>query len=110
MAAKPSGEPGWKWRRWLIFPSCVFFAYELDMIRQTTDVSVLRLLAYLHAGGFVAVIFMYAGFATIQDIIAIIKTGRGLPYKEEAPMVETKVEQRSITPLPPAPEGKIEGL
>lgn len=114
MAAKPTGEPGWKWRRWLIFPVCVFCAYELDMLRRTPDVSddVLKLLIYVNAVALVSVVMFYSGFATVQDVIAIIKTGRGLPYKEEAPVVETKIEQRTVQPLsvdPPA-ESKIEGL
>lgn len=116
MAAKPTGEPGWKWRRWLIFPVCVFAAYELDMLRQTPDVSVevLKLLVYVNAVTLVCVVFFYTGFATIQDAIAIIKTARGLPYKDDPPVITDTIvvaqETRPVPKEPATPDGKIEGL
>ena len=113
MAAKPTGEPGWKWRRWLIFPICVFCAYELDMLRRTPEVSddVLKLLIYVNAVVLVSVVMFYSGFATIQDVIAIIKTGRGLPYKEEpSTETDTVIMQHTAKKTEPTSESKIEGL
>lgn len=96
MAAKPTGEPGWKWRRWVVFPTIIFTAYELDMLRRTPDISddVLKLLVYVNATALIAIVMFYTGFATIQDVIAIIKTGRGLPYKED-PATETTIKSET---------------
>lgn len=111
MAAKKNGEPGWLYRRWLVFPVVAYSAVQLELLRHTDSTEVLKALIWAHWFIVVALVFMYTGFATVQDVIAIIKTGRGLPYKEEEPMTTTKIEQTVVTPTPPAtPDGKIEGL
>lgn len=114
---KPEGQPGWLFRRWLVFPTVLFSAAQLEMLRRTDSVEVMKALIWAHWFIVVALVFMYTGFATVQDIIAIIKTGRGLPYKDEPGSTTTKIEQTVVTPSPtvagadPAtPSGKIEGL
>ncbi len=113
MSAKKTGEPGWTYRRWLVFPSMAFSMVQLELLRRTESVEVAKLLVYTHGFTMVCMVFFYTGFATIQDVIAIIKTGRGLPYKDEAPSTTTTFEQKvvtnSATPTP-EPESKIEGL
>lgn len=78
--AKHSGEPGWKWRRAVIFPVVMFACYELHLLRGDQDTHVNQALA---EGWFWLVgilVVSYAGFATFQDAVAIWKTGTGLPY------------------------------
>lgn len=107
MSAKKTGEPGWLFRRWLVFPTMAFSAWQLEMLRHTDSIEVVKLLVWTHGFTMVALVLFYTGFATIQDVIAIIKTGRGLPYKEDPQIVETKIEQ-IVTPADS--ESKIKGL
>jgi hypothetical protein len=78
--AKPSGEPGWKWRKAMIFPLIVFACWRLSVMENAPDTMVNQTIAW---GWFVLIIclaFFYTGFATVQDVTAILATRTGLPY------------------------------
>lgn len=78
--AKKSGEPGWTWRRAMIFPLVIYGCIELGQLKFAADTQVN---ARLVDGWFlliVALAFFYTGFATVQDVVAIWRTRSGLPY------------------------------
>ncbi len=84
--AKPSGEPGWKWRRAVIFPVLLFAAWRLMMLEGADDTEINGTIAW---GWFVllyVLLLCYTGFATIQDVAAIWATRSGMPYAPQQPM------------------------
>lgn len=78
--AKKSGEPGWKWRRAIIFPVVGYACWQLHLLVGAQDTRVNETIAYGWMLLICVLILGYTGFATIQDIAAIWKTGTGLPY------------------------------
>lgn len=80
MSARPTGEPGWKWRRLMIFPLIAFACWRLWGMEGANDTEVNQTIAW---GWFVLIMCLalfYTGFASAQDIAAIIATKTGLPY------------------------------
>lgn len=82
---KPSGEPGWKWRRAMIFPLVFYGCWELSLLKYAADTQVNQRLVDGWMLLIVALAFFYTGFATVQDVIAIWRTRSGLPYAQPAP-------------------------
>lgn len=103
--AKPSGEPGWKWRRLVIFPALVFAGWRLMMLEGAADTEINQTIAW---GWFVllyVLLLSYTGFATVQDVVAIWATRSGLPYARQqqpepadlsAPAVVVTGDQTSV--------------
>lgn len=81
---KKSGEPGWRWRKALIFPLVAFACWRLMSLESAQDTKVNETIAW----GWICIIgamsFFFTGFATIQDISAILATKSGLPYSPGA--------------------------
>ena len=81
--AMKSGEPSWKWRRLVIFAvtawACFMLHGLVDAIDSELNSSIATGLLILVG----VLVGSYTGFATIQDIAAIWRTGRGLPYRED---------------------------
>ncbi len=81
--AMKSGEPSWKWRRLVIFAvtawACLMLYGLVDAIDSELNRSIATGLLILVG----VLVGSYTGFATVQDVIAIWRTGRGLPYRED---------------------------
>ncbi|AID18347.1 hypothetical protein PPF1_34 [Rhizobium phage vB_RleM_PPF1] len=78
--AKRSGEPGWSWRKAFIFPVVTYACYRLTMMESAPDTQVNQLIAWIWGANIIAGVFIYTGFATFQDVVAIWATRTGLPY------------------------------
>lgn len=89
--AKPSGEPGWKWRKMLMFPIVGIAVWRLIALEGGPDTIVNQILVQ----GWFWLLFGYfcvfTGFASAQDIAAIFATRSGLPYA--SPPAAKKQEQ-----------------
>lgn len=81
--AYKSGEPSWRWRRYIIIGVIVFSLYEIYDMKDAADTMLNR--SIVEAVFMLALAFGmgYTGLATAQDIAAIWRTKSGLPYKEE---------------------------
>ena len=82
--AMKTGEPSWRWRRIVIFAVTAFCLWQINGLVDALDSELNRLIAYglLVLSG--VLVLGYAGFATVQDVIAIWRTGRALPYAPPA--------------------------
>ena len=81
--AMKTGEPSWKWRRMVTIAVTAWACFVLSGLVDAVDSELNRGIA---AGLLILVgvlVASYTGFATIQDVIAIWRTGRGLPYRED---------------------------
>lgn len=99
MAAKKTGEPGWKWRRILAFPVVAWGCWQLMLLINAPDTRVNEMIAYGWLMLIGILVLGYTGFATVQDVIAIWRTGTGLPYKDPPAAIDGE-------PQPPAEEQK----
>lgn len=86
--SKGSGEPGWKWRRAMIFPLVIYGCWELSLLKYAADTQVNARLVDGWMLLIVAMAFFYTGFATVQDVVAIWRTRTGLPYARPQDAVE----------------------
>lgn len=93
--ARVPGEPSWKWRRIVIFATCAYCAAMLLYMVNEEDTRVNESIAFSLATLLGVIIVGYTGFATAQDIAAIMATKSGTPY---APPEER------VDPLPFEPE------
>ena len=83
-AKRHPGEPSWKWRRWVIFPLTVYGCVELHLLIGAADTRVNETIAW---GWFMLIgvlVLGYTGFATAQDIAAIMATRNATPYAPKA--------------------------
>jgi hypothetical protein len=88
MAAKATGEPGWTWRRSVLIGIIVVSFYLLWTIiqgpgGQTNATIAIGLIWSIFGAGLI-----YAGFATVQDVAAIITTKSALPYSPQSSPAE----------------------
>lgn len=83
MSSKPSGEPGWFWRRWILFPNIIASFVGLWWMRDGPDTVVNQVIAQGFFWNIILSIIIYTGFATFQDIAAIWVTKSGRPYQQE---------------------------
>lgn len=94
--AKPSGEPGWKWRKMLMFPIVGVAVWRLIALESAADTMVNQ----IQVQGWFWLLFGYfcvfTGFATAQDITAIFATRSGLPYAN--PPVAIDGEAQPVVP------------
>lgn len=83
--AKKTGEPSWIYRRIFIFATGAFCLWQINGLVDAVDSELNRLIAssLLLLIGVLAM--GYTGFATVQDVVAIWRTGRGLPYAPPPP-------------------------
>lgn len=80
--SKATGEPGWKWRRWVVFPLITFACWRLAIMENAPDTLVNQTIAWGWVILIIALALFYTGFATAQDITAIIATKSGRPYQQ----------------------------
>ncbi len=80
--AKKTGEPGWAWRRIMIFPIVSWACWQLMLLINAPDTRVNETIAYGWLMLIGILVLGYTGFATVQDVTAIWRTGTGLPYKD----------------------------
>lgn len=100
MAAKKTGEPGWAWRRSVLIGIIVISFYLLWGIINGPDSRVNETVSW---GLIIAIIssgLIYAGFATVQDVVAILATKSALPYSPQS----SPSEPTPGTPAPPSEE------
>src|SRR5690606_12132794 len=82
--AKATGEPGWRWRRAVIYPVVVYACWRLMALEGAADTEVNQMLAWGWMLLVAVLVLGYTGFATFQDIAAIWRTGSALPYRSVA--------------------------
>lgn len=92
---KQSGEPSWFYRRLAIYGGLLWSAYQLNELRDATDSRLNESLAWGWQLVFVALIFFYTGFATMQDIVAIWTTRTAKPYAEP-PQEPTPAPEQTV--------------
>lgn len=78
--AKKTGEPSWVWRRIVIFAVTTFCLWQINGLVDAVDSELNRLIASSLLLLIGVLVMGYTGFATVQDVVAIWRTGRGLPY------------------------------
>lgn len=78
--AKPTGEPGWTWRRALCIILVAYACYQLGQMVNAPDTRVNDTIAWVWGVVIIAMGMSFFGFATAQDIAAIMATKSGLPY------------------------------
>lgn len=83
MAAK--GEPSWKWRRLVLFVVASYCMGMLVALIGDADTRLHETLAWGHIMLLAALVLGYQGFATAQDIAAIMATKSGTPYAPPPP-------------------------
>lgn len=98
--AKPSGEPGWTWRRSVLIGIIGISFYLLWVIvhgpeSRTNETIAVGLIWTICVSGLI-----YAGFATVQDVAAIVVTKSGLPYSPQS----SPAEPTPNTPAVDAPK------
>lgn len=78
-----SGEPSWRWRRYIVIAVIAFSLYTLWDMKDAIDTMVNR--SIVESAFLLAMAFGlgYTGLATVQDVAAIWRTKSGLPYKEQ---------------------------
>lgn len=86
--AKTSGEPGWSWRRAVIFPNMAVSFWMLYQLSNGLDTRVNETIAWGLIINILGSVFSYTGFATVQDIAAILATRSGLPYSPQSSPAE----------------------
>ena len=79
--AKTTGEPGWKWRKLIIYPVVAFGCWQLALLVDANDTRVNETLSYVWGGLVTVLVLTFTGFATVQDIAAIWRTGDPMPYR-----------------------------
>ena len=84
MAAKRSGEAGWTWRRWFFVIVMGFAMWRLMVLEDGEDSRLNETIAWAYSLMIMTGLVGFTGFATAQDIAAILATRSGLPYANPA--------------------------
>lgn len=90
------GKPLWSWRRVVVLPLIVYACYRLSMLENAPDTRVNEDIVWWWGVIIISNTFFYTGFATIQDITAIIATRSGLPYA--TPQQTYQTQTTTVTP------------
>lgn len=99
MAKRHPGEPGWAWRRWVIFPNLILsYGVLCYLVLYGADTELSRMIASGCLWNIYGSIVIYTGFATAQDVTAMMATRSGLPYSPVSSPAEP----------PPAPEVTVQ--
>ncbi len=103
--AKETGEPGWTWRRSVLIGIIIVSFYLLWTIIQgpdnrTNETIALGLIWSIFGAGLI-----YSGFATLQDLTAIVVTKSALPYSpRSSPAEPTPGTPVDVPPAAPSEE------
>jgi hypothetical protein len=98
--AKPSGEPGWNWRKGLIFPVVVWCLWRIMAMEGTVDSRLNADIVWGYQMLVMVLVLGFTGLATVQDIAAIWATKSGLPYSPQS----SPAEPTPNTPAVDAPK------
>jgi hypothetical protein len=93
------GSPGWSWRRALVLPLIVYACYRLSMMEMAADTRVNETIAWGWIVIIISCVFFYTGFASAQDIAAILATRSGLPYADP-PQYYQQTQTTTATTVP----------
>jgi bacteriorhodopsin len=91
--AKKTGEPGWSWRKAAIFPNVAVSFWLIYLMISGPDTRVNETIAWGLIINIISSLFFYTGFATAQDIAAILATRSGLPYAQPPAVDQPGVQQ-----------------
>lgn len=80
MAARKNGEPSWRWRRTMAFAIAGFCCWIIASIEADTKVNEIKVTGAFWLLG--TVFLLYGGFATAQDVSAILAARTGRPYAD----------------------------
>lgn len=98
---KPSnettGEPSWRWRRIVALGVIIFCMVEIDILRDNADTGLNGAIAEGLLWLLFAITLIYTGFATAQDITAIITARSGRPYADVVKSVEPAPAADNVT-------------
>lgn len=95
------GEPTWSWRRSVIFPLVIFACFRLAYMEDAPDTRVNETIAWIWGVVIISCIFFYTGFASAQDIAAIMATRSGLPYADPPVSIDGQATDAAMDPAPP---------
>lgn len=102
--AMRSGEPGWQWRRIFIFPNVIVSFWLIYVLIGSQDSRVNDTIAWGLIVNIISSVFFYTGFATAQDIAAIMATKTGLPYASPPVSIDGEQTRAGPEPYEPPPE------
>lgn len=88
MPAKKTGEPGWAWRRAVLIGVIIASFLLLWLLIGSADTKVNATLGVWLLITIMVSSLIYAGFATVQDVTAIITTKSALPYSPQSSPAE----------------------
>lgn len=97
---KKSGEPGWGWRKSIIFPVVAFCLWRMVALEVAADTRVNDTLAFGYMMLVSLLVLGYAGLATAQDIAAIWATRSALPYSPQSSPAEPTPGTTATAPPP----------
>lgn len=86
--SKSSGEPGWNWRKLLIFPVIWWCFYRLSLMEGQADTRLNGDIAWGYQVIAMVLALGFSGLATVQDLVAIWATKSGLPYNPHSSPAE----------------------
>lgn len=84
--SRTTGEPSWRYRRIMAFAIAAFCAFMLAYLVNKADTELNRTIASGALAVLGLVFLLYSGFATVQDLVAIWRTGSALPYAPRRPI------------------------
>lgn len=99
MAAKKTGEPGWAWRRAVLIGIIIASFALLLLVVNGPDTRVNETLGVWLMITIMCCGFIYAGFATVQDVVAIIATKSALPYSPQSSPSEPTPGTAATSPI-----------
>jgi hypothetical protein len=79
--SQSTGEPSWRWRRAVILATCLYCAVQIAFLVGAADTRVNETIAFGLVALMGVLILGYVGFATAQDIAAIMATRSATPYQ-----------------------------
>jgi hypothetical protein len=101
--AKKTGEPGWTWRRAMLFGVVIFCLWRMMMLENAADTRLNDSLVFWHAMMAITAFLGYTGLGTVQDVAAIVMTRSGLPYSaQSSPALPTPGTEQGVEGVPPA--------
>lgn len=98
---KATGEPGWTWRRAIIFPVVIYACWQLRLLIDAPDTRVNETIAYGWMTLIGVLVMGYTGFATVQDVVAIWRLRTGRPYALQAEIGGMQQDQAEADPARP---------
>lgn len=102
-----TGEASWRWRRIMAFLIVGFCFYVVYRLIDSADTQVNQAIVGSAFWLLFAVYLLYGGFATAQDITAIIATKSGRPYADPSAIPAPDTVSRAVTDDPTKPVGPV---